>query len=147
MTCVVHIDLTPIGYVTSPLRAPADAPSQASESTGEAARVVVREELVDALLGLDRYPYLWLVTWLHHGGDEPGPLQVVPRATAATGEVQGVFASRWPHRPNSIGLSLVHQVGIAGNVVTLAGADVVDGTPVLDIKPWFADCDLPPDRL
>ena len=64
-------------------------------------------------------------------------------ATAATGEVQGVFASRAPHRPNSIGLSLVELVDIDGTVITFRGVDLVDGTPVLDIKPWFADCDLP----
>jgi tRNA (adenine37-N6)-methyltransferase len=58
--------------------------------------------------------------------------------------VQGVFASRAPVRPNPIGLSLVRLLGIEGNVVTVAGTDLLDGTPVLDIKPWFADCDLPP---
>jgi tRNA (Thr-GGU) A37 N-methylase len=67
----------------------------------------------------------------------------VPRATEATGEVQGVFASRSPVRPNAIALSLVRRLGVDGNVITVGGVDLLDGTPVLDIKPWFADCDLP----
>jgi tRNA-Thr(GGU) m(6)t(6)A37 methyltransferase TsaA len=133
----------PIGHLETAYAEVGSAPPQASLS-GSVARVVVDDAYVDGLLGLDRYPHLWLVTWLH---DQPEvrPLQLVPRATEATGEVQGVFASRAPVRPNPIGLSLARQLGVEGNVVTVAGTDLLDGTPVLDIKPWFADCDLPPD--
>jgi tRNA-Thr(GGU) m(6)t(6)A37 methyltransferase TsaA len=134
----------PVGYLETAYAEAGSAPSQASLSES-VARVVVDEAYVDALLGLERYPHLWLVTWLH---DQPEvrPLQLVPRATEATGEVQGVFASRAPVRPNPIGLSLVRRLGVEGNVVTVAGTDLLDGTPVLDIKPWFADCDLPDDE-
>jgi tRNA-Thr(GGU) m(6)t(6)A37 methyltransferase TsaA len=134
----------PIGHLETTYTDTATTPSQASLSE-RTARVVVHEDFVDGLLGLERYPYLWLLTWLH---DQPAerPLQLVPRATEATGEVQGVFASRAPVRPNPIGLSLVRQLGVEGPVVTVAGVDLLDGTPVLDIKPWFADCDLPPDH-
>jgi tRNA-Thr(GGU) m(6)t(6)A37 methyltransferase TsaA len=134
----------PIGVVRSTHAALDHAPSQASEAPAAAgtASVVVDERFVDGLLGLDRYPYVWLVTWLH---DQPAdrPLRLVPRATELTGEVQGVFASRAPVRPNAIGLSLVRQLGVDGNVITVGGVDLVDGTPVLDIKPWFAGCDRP----
>jgi len=133
----------PIGRLETSYTDAAAAPSQASLSESTA-RVVIDERYVDGLLGLDRYPHLWLVTWLDDQPEER-PLQLVPRATQATGEVQGVFASRAPVRPNPIGLSLVRQVGVHGNVVTVAGTDLLDGTPVLDIKPWFADCDLPGD--
>lgn len=67
----------------------------------------------------------------------------VPRAMQATGEVQGVFASRSPLRPNRSDSALVRAFGVVGNVVTVQGIDVADGTPLLDIKPWFADCDDP----
>ncbi len=133
----------PVGHLETGYRDPGATPPQASMS-GSTARVVVDERYLDALLGLDRYPHLWLVTWLHDQPDER-PLQLVPRATEATGEVQGVFASRAPVRPNPIGLSLVRLLGVDGNVITVAGTDLLDGTPVLDIKPWFADCDLPED--
>jgi tRNA-Thr(GGU) m(6)t(6)A37 methyltransferase TsaA len=141
------MELTPIGHVVTEhhdLAADlAAVPSQAVEAPVTTATVVVRDDLVDALLGLDRYPYVWLLTWLHAGAGEPVPLRLVPRTTEATGEVQGVFASRAPQRPNPIGLSLVRLLGVEGNVVRFAGVDLLDGTPVLDIKPWFDDCDHP----
>jgi tRNA-Thr(GGU) m(6)t(6)A37 methyltransferase TsaA len=141
------VTLTPIGHVVTGADADAGAgelapqAAAAPEATG---RVVLRSDVVDGLLGLDRYPYVWLLTWLH---DQPAPadrpLRLVPRATEATGEVQGVFASRAPQRPNPIGLSLVRLLAVEGDVLTFAGVDMLDGTPVLDIKPWFADCDQP----
>jgi tRNA-Thr(GGU) m(6)t(6)A37 methyltransferase TsaA len=143
MTAELPIDIDPIGYVTTSYTDPSGMPGQAAENTDAAGTLVVREAFVDALLGLDRYPFLWLLTWLHRGEPGPATLRVHPRATQATGEIQGVFASRWPRRPNSIGLSLVRRLELAGNVITFAGVDLLDGTPVLDIKPWFADCDLP----
>jgi tRNA-Thr(GGU) m(6)t(6)A37 methyltransferase TsaA len=135
--------MRPIGHVHTDVTDLATAANQASQGSAMTGRIVLDDELADGLLGLDRYRWLWLLTWLHEQPDGPPPLQLVPMATAATGEVQGVFASRAPHRPNPIGLSLVELVGIEGTVITFRGVDMVDGTPVLDIKPWFADCDLP----
>lgn len=131
----------PIGRVESTHTDVARVPSQASDSEGSA-RIVVDERFVDGLLGLERYEHLWLLTWLHDQPEER-PLRLIPRATEAIGLVQGVFASRAPVRPNPIGLSLVRRLGVSGNVLTVSGVDLLDGTPVLDIKPWFADCDLP----
>ncbi len=145
MTADPLIRIAPIGYVTTSYDDLALTPPQPSESAQAIGQVVLDADFIDALVGLEQYPFLWLITWLHRDATEPGPLQVVPRAKQATGEIQGVFASRSPRRPNSIGLSLVRQLGIEENVVTFAGVDMVDGTPVLDIKPWFADCDLPRD--
>jgi tRNA-Thr(GGU) m(6)t(6)A37 methyltransferase TsaA len=140
------IELVPIGYVATSYDDAAHIPSQASENSEVTGRVIVRPELVDGLLGLENYRHLWLLTWLHvQPAQHERHLQLVPRATEATGQVQGVFASRSPQRPNPIGLSLVRQLAVAENVVTFGGVDLIDGTPVLDIKPWFADCDLPPE--
>ena len=131
----------PIGHVEAAHADLARVPSQASESDGTA-RIVLDPRYAPALLGLERYDHLWVLTWLHEQPGDP-PLRLVPRATEATGEVQGVFASRAPARPNPIGLSLVRLLGVDGTVLTVGGVDLLDGTPVLDIKPWFADCDLP----
>jgi len=138
-------EVVPIGHVHSGCTDPALLPAQSLHDIDAIGFVVVRDDLVDALLGLDRYEYVWLLTWLHAEPIESQspPLQLVPRATEATGEVQGVFASRAPQRPNPIGLSLVRNRGVHGNVVEFAGVDLLDGTPVLDIKPWFADADEP----
>jgi tRNA-Thr(GGU) m(6)t(6)A37 methyltransferase TsaA len=133
----------PIGHLETAHTDPATMPAQAAESAGTA-RIVLDGRFTDGLLGLDRYPWVWLVTWLHDQPEER-PLRLVPRATEATGEVQGVFASRAPTRPNPVGLSLVRLLGVEGNVVTVGGVDLLDGTPVLDLKPWFPDCDRPAD--
>ena len=132
---------TPIGRVEATHRDARNTPSQASEA-GAPARVIVDERFMDGLLGLERYEYVWLLTWLDRQPEER-PLRLVPRVTEATGEVQGVFASRAPTRPNGIGMSLVRTLGIDRNVISVHGVDLLDRTPVLDIKPWFADCDLP----
>jgi tRNA-Thr(GGU) m(6)t(6)A37 methyltransferase TsaA len=134
----------PIGEVRSPLTDAETAPNQ-GVGTSIVAEVVVRPELRDGLLGLERYPYLWLVCWFdRQPAFTADDLRLVPQATIATGEVQGVFASRSPRRPNPIGLSLVRLLGVADGVLTVEGVDLLDGTPVLDIKPWFADADVPP---
>jgi tRNA-Thr(GGU) m(6)t(6)A37 methyltransferase TsaA len=135
----------PIGHVHSGYTDPELLPPQSLHNVGATGSVVVRDHLIDALLGLDRYEYLWLLTWLHAEPiqSQSPPLRLVPRATEATGEVQGLFASRAPQRPNPIGLSLVSNRGVHGNIVHFAGVDLLDGTPVLDIKPWFADADEP----
>src|SRR5687767_3383553 len=90
----------PIGYVRSSYTDVDRLPPQSLDNIDATGEVIVRDDLVGALLGLDRYEHLWLLTWL---GDEPiatqhPPLQLVPRATEASGEVQGVFASRAPRR-------------------------------------------------
>jgi tRNA (adenine37-N6)-methyltransferase len=140
------IELEPIGHVSTNTVDLADLAPQASDAADATGRVIIRAGLADALLGLDGYRHLWLLTWLHADQPDGGPpLQLIPRATESTGTVQGVFASRAPQRPNSLGLSLVRQVAIEDNVITFTGVDLLDGTPVLDIKPWFADCDLPVD--
>jgi tRNA-Thr(GGU) m(6)t(6)A37 methyltransferase TsaA len=136
-------ELRPIGTVRSDLHDAEAAPNQATEGQAAAGRVEVDAAYADGLLGLDGYRWVWLLTWLHDQPSGPVPLQLVPRAREAQGRVQGVFASRAPARPNPIGLSLVELLGIEGTVLRFRGVDLLDGTPVLDIKPWYDDCDRP----
>jgi tRNA (adenine37-N6)-methyltransferase len=137
------LEMQPIGHVRVDAAADLPVASQASEAAAATARVELDDALAPGLLGLDRYRWVWLLTLLHDQPTGPVPLQLVPRATEATGEVQGVFASRAPQRPNPIGLSLVELLGVEGTVIRFRGVDLLDGTPVLDVKPWFADCDVP----
>ncbi|HKD97263.1 MAG TPA: tRNA (N6-threonylcarbamoyladenosine(37)-N6)-methyltransferase TrmO [Micromonosporaceae bacterium] len=141
------IQLTPIGYVVTRYAEAAHAPSQSSENHRETGRVVLYEHFRDGLDGLDAFPYAWLLTWLHAQRDEQTvDLRVVPRALESTGQTRGVFATRSPHRVNRLGLSLVRVVRVEGSTVHFTGVDLVDGTPVLDIKPWFASTDSPPEH-
>jgi tRNA-Thr(GGU) m(6)t(6)A37 methyltransferase TsaA len=141
---VVTLPFHPIGYVHSDLRDEAAAPRQASEAAGVDAHVVLDPAFADGLLGLDAYRWIWLLTWLDRGPEGQAPLQLVPSGTGTGDRLQGVFASRAPARPNPIGLSLVELLGVDGTTLRLGGADLLDGTPVLDVKPWFEDCDAPP---
>jgi tRNA-Thr(GGU) m(6)t(6)A37 methyltransferase TsaA len=136
--------LVPIGHIFTGRPDAVQIAAQATEASPATAQITLRTELADGLLGIERYRYLWILSWLHHADSaDPPPLRLVPRAAEAAGQLQGVFASRAPRRPNSIGLSLVRHLHTRGNVITVAGVDLVHGTPVLDIKPWFRDCDDP----
>jgi tRNA-Thr(GGU) m(6)t(6)A37 methyltransferase TsaA len=141
---VVTLDLRPIGQVRSALDDLARAPRQASEAVEGEAAVVLDPAVAAGLLGLDAYRWIWLLTWLDRGPEAPAPLQLIPSGTGTGDRVQGVFASRAPARPNPIGLSLVELLVVEGAVLRVRGVDLLDGTPVLDVKPWFADCDAPP---
>ena len=113
-------------------------------------RVVFEPEFRDpnALRGIEEYSHLWLI-WQFDGVEgEHGPTVRPPRLG---GNVRvGVFATRSPFRPNPVGLSLVRLVraereGDLGVVLTVEGADMTDGTPILDIKPYLPYADCAPD--
>jgi tRNA-Thr(GGU) m(6)t(6)A37 methyltransferase TsaA len=136
--------LRPVGHVVSTRRDPSSTPIQSLRNLGERARVVLRPEFAEGLDGLADFDYAWLLTWLHLSdpADAPGVL-VEPFLLRGTGRRVGVFATRYPARPNPLGLSVVRVLGVDGNVLHFAGVDLVDGTPVLDIKPWEQHLDIP----
>jgi tRNA-Thr(GGU) m(6)t(6)A37 methyltransferase TsaA len=139
------IRLAPIGVVRTGYDRPAVTPPQSSENADEPAELVLREDFAD---GLGAHRYAWLLTWLHDQTDEEAnEMRVVPRGLEGTGQTRGVFATRTPNRPNRLGLSLVRILAVEGNVIRFAGVDLVDGTPVLDVKPWSQSSDTPPPLL
>jgi tRNA-Thr(GGU) m(6)t(6)A37 methyltransferase TsaA len=139
------VQLSPIGYVVSEFAEPQDAPPQATEAYDQRGQVILYERFAAGLDGLQGQRYVWLLTWLHAQPEEATTeMLVVPRSMEATGGRTGVYATRSPHRHNRLGLSLVRVVGVSGNVLDFYGVDLVNGTPVLDIKPWYAGTDTPP---
>jgi xanthine dehydrogenase accessory factor len=139
--------LRPIGVVrTDP---DAEVVIQARYAPVARGQVEVDRALSPALDGLDRFDWAWLVTSLDRAvdprdtDDVDDALRPVPFLLAERGERVGVFASRYPARPNRIGLSLVRIERVHDDVLEFSGVDVLDGTPVLDIKPWVSDFDLP----
>lgn len=88
-----------------------------------------------ALQGLEGYSHVWLQFVFHLNKSARYHAKIHP--PRLEGESIGVFATRSPHRPNPIGLSLVELVEIKNDVLILAGADLVDGTPILDVKPYL----------
>lgn len=144
--------LRPIGYVRTQYIHPEATPTQAPLNEEEHGLLVVYPRYVPALEGLADFEYAQLITLLDRVPerlpDGPDQLQQVPFMLQHTGEAVGVFASRFPVRPNRLGLSLVRIERVRGRHVEFAGVDMLDRTPVLDIKPWEHHLDIPgwPDR-
>jgi tRNA-Thr(GGU) m(6)t(6)A37 methyltransferase TsaA len=138
--------LRAIGVVRTEYHEPESTPIQAAVSRAERGTVELFDEYRDGLDGLAEFDYAWLVTWLHNRDDPTATpaMRQVPFLLRPQQRKVGVFASRGPRRVNRIGLSLVQieRVGVSG--FTFAGVDLLDGTPVLDIKPYVTRFDRPP---
>ena len=93
-----------------------------------------------ALEGLEEYSHMWVIYHFHKNTSHPKAKVAPPRLG---GERVGVFATRSPHRPCPIGLSLVDIERIESSCISFYGTDMVDGTPVLDIKPYIPFYDSP----
>lgn len=105
----------------------------------------------DALRGLEDFSHLWIIWQFSEAVREEWSPTVRPPRLGGNVRM-GVFATRSPFRPNSIGLSCVKLIGLEqtpdlGTVIHVAGADLMDGTPILDIKPYIPYCDAHPDAL
>ena len=99
-------------------------------------RIIIHNELAEALDGVDGFSHLFVLFWLHKIPDEQRKtLKVHPRGRRDLPLV-GIFATRSMLRPNPVGLTLVELVKVESNVLTVRGLDALDGTPVLDIKPF-----------
>lgn len=138
-------DLKPIGYLESSYRDKFGTPRQPGLSPHAWSRLKIRADLQpeQALQGLEKFSHLWLVFVFHQNKTARYHAKVHPPRLG--GESMGVFATRSPHRPNPIGLSLVELVRIEGDSLILAGADLVDGTPILDIKPYIPEIEAKPE--
>jgi tRNA (adenine37-N6)-methyltransferase len=147
-----RVELRPIGYVQTPYTSLADTPIQTSRNPTEPGRLVVLDQYAAALDGLEGFDYAHLICFLHQAwqADDRGSrpftgdrLRPVPFLLQDTGERVGVFATRSPVRPNYLALSLVRVVAVRASTVDFTGVDLIDGTPVLDIKPFEPHLDVP----
>jgi tRNA-Thr(GGU) m(6)t(6)A37 methyltransferase TsaA len=134
----VAIVYRPIGTVHTPFESPDGMPVQASRSEDAPGTVVLEPDLVEGLADLEGFSHVILVCHLHLA--RPHRLTVTPFLDDAP---HGLFATRAPARPNPIGISVVALEGIEGNVLRVRGVDLIDGTPLLDIKPWVGEFDEP----
>ena len=128
MTAITY---DPIGVVRSPYATLDDMPLQTVAAPDVEARVELIPAVHGALLDLDGFSHLWLLVHLHVG-DGWRPV-VVPYLDTVP---HGVLATRSPRRPNPIGLSLVELATVEPAVLHVRGIDLLDGTPVLDVKPY-----------
>ena len=132
----MKIEYEPIATVHSPFIETRGTPIQSSRAKNAAGTVVVFEEFVDGLCDLDGFSHIILLCHLHK--TKSYRLKVVPFLDT---QLRGLFATRAPSRPNPIGLSIVELLGVDGNTLAIRGVDLLDGTPVLDIKPYVDEFD------
>jgi len=128
----VAIAYEPIGVVRSPYSALDGMPLQTVASPEVEATVALHERVHGALRDLDGFSHVWLIVHLHRvDGWAP---EVVPFLD--DDRPRGVLATRSPRHPNPIGLSLVELVSVDAGALRIRGVDLLDGTPVLDVKPY-----------
>lgn len=135
-----------IAHIETPFREKFGVPRQAGLVDYEA-RVVFEPayRVPEAVRGLEEFDYIWLIWQFHLAEREEWSPTVRPPRLGGNKRV-GVFATRSPFRPNAIGLSSVRLLRIEpGPVLVVSGADLVDGTPILDIKPYIPYADSHPD--
>ena len=144
------LTLSLIAHIHTPFAEKFGVPRQ-SGLAPTAGRIVFSPEYrnPDALRGLEGFSHLWLV-WVFDRSARDGWSPTVRPPRLGGNQRMGVFATRSPFRPNPIGLSCVELSGVEwdtpdGPVLHVRGADLVDGTPILDIKPYLPYCDAKPD--
>jgi tRNA-Thr(GGU) m(6)t(6)A37 methyltransferase TsaA len=128
------IEFKVIGHVRSRIKEPTH-----QRQPGLVSEIVIDKALTGALDGLEDFSHIIVLWWIHRSR-RPAPMKVRPRGDPKN-RLTGVFATRSPDRPNPIGQSTVRLVGRGGNVLKVKGLDAIDGTPVLDIKPYIPGYD------
>lgn len=133
----------PVGRVQTDYASPAATPVQTRRNPDAVGRVELDARYAPMLEGLAGFDYIWLLSWLDRAAAPDTDGRVTPLLLRHLGRRLGVFATRHPARPNPIGLSVVRLVGIGGATLHIRGVDLTDGTPVLDVKPWQQQLDVP----
>jgi tRNA-Thr(GGU) m(6)t(6)A37 methyltransferase TsaA len=126
----------PIGVVHSPFKAPQDVPIQSAAAKEVNGYVEVAEEYVEGLRDVEGFSHLILVYHCHLAQEYS--LLVKP---FMDDELHGVFSTRAPSRPNPVGVSVVRLTKKENNILHIQDVDIIDGTPLLDIKPFVPDFD------
>lgn len=137
--------MEPIGYIETCFKDKFGTPRQPGLVKQAEARLRLRPDLqpTESLQGLEGFSHVWLIWIFHQNKVSRFHAKVHPPRLG--GESRGLFATRTPHRPNPIGLSLVELVRVEPDGIVVRGADLVDGTPILDIKPYLPEIESKPE--
>ena len=133
----MKFEFSPIGIIHSPYAEPVGVPIQGVYGGDAIATVEVSPEFREGLSDLEGFSHIILLYCLHRS--QGYSLTCKPFLDV---QKRGVFSTRAPRRPNPIGLSIVRLLGIDGCVLRIADVDIVDGTPLLDIKPYISEFDV-----
>jgi len=134
----MEILLKSIGICNSPFKELVNMPVQPRGAKDTIATITVEKQYQDGLKDLDGFSHIYLMYYFHKVKESK--LQVVP-FNDKTNTKRGVFSTRTPMHPNSLGLSVVELVSVKENIVTIKGVDILDGTPIIDIKPYIENFD------
>ena len=130
------VTFTPIGVIRSPHKSEEGTPIQPKGAIGIEAYIEIKPELTEGLKDLGDFSHIYLIYVLDRCNDFK--LTTIPFMDT---EEHGVFATRSPKRPCHIGLSIVKIISIEENIIKIENADMLDGTPLLDIKPYVPSMD------
>jgi tRNA-Thr(GGU) m(6)t(6)A37 methyltransferase TsaA len=133
----MKIDFTPIGIIHSPFREPEGVPIQSVFANGATGTVEVYPEYSAGLADIDGFSHIILLYWFHKSSH----YTLTCRPFLDTQE-RGVFATRAPSRPNPIGFSIVELLNVESRFLSVGAIDIIDQTPLLDIKPYLSDFDV-----
>lgn len=131
-----------IGVIRSPFTTREAMPIQPTGARGIAGSIELKEAFVEGLKDLDGFSHLYLLYHFHQS--QGYSLTVTPFLDTTP---RGLFATRAPKRPNPIGLSVVRLDRIEGSVIHIVDVDVLDGTPLLDLKPYVPKFDTPKENV
>ncbi|MBN1959259.1 MAG: tRNA (N6-threonylcarbamoyladenosine(37)-N6)-methyltransferase TrmO [Desulfuromonadales bacterium] len=132
------MQIRPIGVIHSPFNNIAEMPIQPSGAQGVAGKIEIDSDLVEGLKDLEGFSHIIVLYQFHQVTRTE--LSVTPFLDATA---HGIFATRAPTRPNPIGLSVLALKSISANVLNVGNVDILDGTPLLDIKPYVPEFDHP----
>ncbi|MFQ5873851.1 MAG: tRNA (N6-threonylcarbamoyladenosine(37)-N6)-methyltransferase TrmO [Dehalococcoidia bacterium] len=134
--------LEPIGTVESPVTEAVD------ENWGNVvSKIHLNDLLAGGLQGIEQFSHIIVIFFMHQSTfDSADDLIRRPRGRSDMPQI-GIFAQRAKHRPNPIGIATVRLIQVEGSVLTVKGLDTIDGTPILDIKPYFPAYDQVPDAV
>ena len=135
----IELRIEPIGMIETPFHEAAGTPIQPSRAHGAQGKVRVNPQFWPGLQDLVGFERIWLIYWLHK--QQGSSLLVTPFLDQ---QPRGVFATRAPARPTAIGISAVRLLGIEEGVLEVVDVDMIDGTPLLDIKPYVPEFDSYP---
>lgn len=133
------LSVQPIGVIRSPWSRKVDAPRQPRAAEGVEGRIELDPGLAHAVEDLEGFEHVWVLAWMDRA--KSARMKVHPPRSDRR---RGVFATRAPHRPNPIALSVMALDRVEGVVLHVRGVDLLDGTPVLDIKPYIPWTDAIP---
>lgn len=126
-----------IGKIRTPFKKIKGMPIQSKGSIGIKGTIELKKEFVNGLLDLDKFSHIYLIYHFHKSKDFC--LNVIP---FLDNRPHGIFATRAPKRPNQIGISVVKLINIKDNILEIENVDMLDGTPLLDIKPYISQFDI-----